>query len=198
VATGPFEVDSVGRSSWARSLDWVAAPLTVALLMTTQRAKADDTVQFGPADAKSVFFIAKSQNKNQVHYGIRLDRECNPMGSRPVFAYWRMFENRGELEPLLGAEGPAYGVGDTQEITNLSDSSRVRIRLRAFPDRPLVVTVTRKGALCEAEASTTIAGTNAKLDSMYLKLRWPFGVDYVLLRGSRSVDGHWVQERIQE
>jgi hypothetical protein len=60
------------------------------------------------------------------------------------------------------------------------------------------VTITSKGTQCVAEASTTIAGVNAKLDSMYVRLKWPFGVDYILLRGSRSADGHWVQERIQE
>jgi Domain of unknown function (DUF4833) len=186
------------RTRWARPIEVGTAFLTVALLMATRHATADDIVQFGPGDVRSVFFVAKSQNRNQVHYGVRLDRECNPVSSRPVFAYWRMFENQGESEPLLGTEGPAYGLDDAQEIVNLPDSSRVRIRLRAFPDRPLVVAITRRGGQCEAEASTTIAGTNARLDSMYVKLRWPFGIDYVLLRGSRNVDRRWIQERIQE
>jgi hypothetical protein len=39
---------------------------------------------------------------------------------------------------------------------------------------------------------------NAKLDSMYVKLRWPFGVEYILLRGARIEDGRWLEERIQE
>ena len=191
-------MDRYPRTRWARPIEVGAAFLTVALLMASRHATADDVVQFGPADVKYVFFIAKSQNRNQVHYGIRLDRECSPVGTRPVFAYWRMFENQGEAEPLLGTEGPAYGLDDAQEIANAPDTSQVRVRLRAFRDRPLVVTVTRRGDVCEAAASTTIAGTNAKLDSMYVKLRWPFGVEYLLLRGSRVVDGRWVQERIQE
>ena len=180
-------------------IELAAAFLTVALLMASRRATADDIVQFGPADVKSVFFIAKSQNRNQVHYGIRLDKECSPLGRRPLFrGIGRMFEKGGELEPLLGTEGPAYGLDEAQEIVNTPDASRIRVRLRAFRDRPLLVTVTRKDDQCVAEASTTIAGTTAKLDSMYVKLRWPFGIDYVLVRGSRITDGHWMQERIEQ
>jgi hypothetical protein len=173
-----------------------AAFLTVALLMASRLATADDIVQFGSSDVRSVFYIAKSQNKNQVHYGIRLDQECNPVGSRPVFAYWRMLENHGETEALLGTEGPAYGLAETQEITNLPDESRVRVKLRAFPDRPLTILVTRNGERCAAVATTTISGASARLDWLYVKLRWPFGIDYVLLRGYHTGDRRWVQERI--
>jgi hypothetical protein len=197
VATQPLEVERLGHTRWALLIEVAAAFLILALLMASRYVTADE-VQFGSVDVRSVFFIAKSQNKNQVHYGIRLDRECNPVGKRPVFAYWRMFENQGETEPLLGTEGPAYGLDDTQEIVNFPSSSQVRVRLRAFRDRPVVVTVMRKGDSCVAEASTTIAGADAKLDSMYVKLRWPFGVEYVLVRGSRRVDGRWVQERMME
>jgi hypothetical protein len=198
VPTDTTEADDAGRARWARLIDLAAAFLTVGLLMASRHARADDIVQFGPSDVKSVFYISKSQNRNQVHYGVHLDRECNPVGRRPVFAYWRMFENQGALEPLLGTEGPAYGLDDTQEIENSADASRIRIRLRAFRNRPLLVRVTRSGNQCVAEASTTIAGVNAKLDSMYVRLRWPFGVEYVLLRGARIEDGRWLEERIQE
>jgi hypothetical protein len=198
VPTETFEADDAGRTRWARLIELAAASLTVGLLVASRHASADDTIQFGPADVKSVFYIAKSQNRNQVHYGIRLDRECNPVGRRPVFAYWKMFENQGALEPLLGTEGPAYGLDDMQEIENTGDVSRVRVRLRAFRDRPVLVSVTRNGDQCAAEASTTIAGANARLDSMYVKLRWPFGIEYVLLRGSRIPDGRWLQERLSE
>ncbi len=39
-----------------------------------------------------VFSIAKSENKNQVQYVVRLDAHCAPVGPAPVFAYWRMLE----------------------------------------------------------------------------------------------------------
>jgi hypothetical protein len=198
VATETIEWGRAAAAGWARLIELAAAFLTVALLMASRRASQDDIVQFGPADVKSVFYIAKSQNRNQVHYGIRLDRECSPIGKRPLFAYWKMFEKNGDLEPLLATEAPAYGLDDSQEIVNTTDASRIRARLRAFRDRPVLVTVTRQGDQCVAEASTTIAGANAKLDSMYVKLRWPFGIDYVLVRGARIPDGRWLQERIQE
>ena len=44
----------------------------------------------------SVFFVAKSENRNEVHYGFALDAACSPAGPAPVFAYWRMRE-RGPL-----------------------------------------------------------------------------------------------------
>ena len=35
----------------------------------------------------------------------------------------------------------------------------------------------------EAIAASLIAGAEARLASIYVKLKWPFGVDYMLLRG---------------
>jgi hypothetical protein len=42
----------------------------------------------------------------------------------------------------------------------------------------------------------SIAGTDARLRFIYIRLAWPFGVDYILLRGSRMADGGSVEEKI--
>jgi hypothetical protein len=170
--------------------------VTCATLLVVQPIRADDGVPMGPSDVRSVFFVARSQNKNQVHYGVHLDAGCEPIGSQPVFGYWRMLDHRGEIEPILGLEMPAYGVADSQRIARNADSTTIGIRLRAFPERPLVVTVKRTNGRCEASASTAIAGADAQLHWIYVKLRWPFGIEHVLVRGWANADGRPVEELI--
>jgi hypothetical protein len=140
-------------------------------------------VAFGPADARSVFIIAKSENKNQVHYGVHLDAACNPIGLAPVFGYWRMLERRGDIEPILALEEPAYGLADGQTIERGLESATIRLKLRAFSNRPMAIVVKRVAGRCAAVALGKIAGIEARIVSVYVKLRWPFGIEYLLLRG---------------
>jgi hypothetical protein len=168
-----------------------------AMVFVAPRLSADEGVVILPDDVRSVFFIARSQNKNQVHYGIHLDARCDPVGSQPVFGYWRMLERRGEIEPILGLEAPAYGLADVQRIERRADATTIGIKLRAFPERPLVITVKRNGGHCEATATTAIAGSEARLRWIYVKLRWPFGIGHVLVRGWSNDDGHPVEELIE-
>jgi hypothetical protein len=146
-------------------------------------------------DVRSVFFVARSTNKNQVHYGVHVDAACRPVGTEPIYGYWRMLENRGELEPILAMEQPAYGVGKV-ELVEGSGSPAVRVRLRAFPERQLLVTIDKSEGGCAAVATTTIGGAEARLSFVYVKLKWPFGIDYILLRGS-TLDGRPIQETIR-
>jgi hypothetical protein len=59
-----------------------------------------------------------------------------------------------------------------------------------------VVTASRDG-VCVATATTTIAGQPASLSSVFAQLKWPFGVDYLLLTGRALSDGHSVRERLE-
>ena len=47
-----------------------------------------------PAGGLSValFSIAKSENRNQVQFVVRVDKRCAPVGTAPVSAYWRLLE----------------------------------------------------------------------------------------------------------
>jgi hypothetical protein len=151
-----------------------------------------------PGDIPSVFFIAKSQNKNQVHYGIRLDRSCRPSGERPVFAYWRMLENHGELEPLLPIETSAYGLLDEQPVeARAPGETTVNVGLRALADRRVTILVRRGAAGCEATATTTVGGMAARLRFAYVHVVWPFGIDYILLRGRRGDGAVPVEEIVR-
>jgi hypothetical protein len=151
--------------------------------------------------ASSVFFVAKSENRNQVHYGVALDANCAPAGTSPVFAYWRMHE-RGPLatEPLLDREVPAYGVAWQHVVDRGDRGGRVVLGLNALPGRAIAIdsevdpTPDRTG--CTATARAMIDGTAASLTSVFVQLRWPFGVDYLLLSGRAATDGRPVQERL--
>jgi len=170
--------------------------LAAALGLFTRPVAGDDFVGPRGRDVPSVFFIARSSNKNQVHYGVRVDEACNVVGVEPVYGYWRMFENRGEIEPILGIEKPAYGLQDAQQIERRIGATAVRVKLRAFPERPLVVSIAKSEHGCEASATISIAGQDALFRSIYVRLKWPFGVDYVLVRGVTK-EGRRVEELIR-
>ena len=73
---------------------------------------------------------------------------------------------------------------------------RVLVRLRALPSRPIAVETGRRDDGCVATATTTIGGRSATLESVFVKLRWPFGVDHLVLVGRSVADGRTVQERV--
>jgi hypothetical protein len=151
------------------------------------------------SEVASVFFIAKSENRNQVHYGVRLDAACAPADERPVFAYWRMLE-RGPLatEPLLSREVGAYGFADQHVLERTASGGRVSVRLHALPARPIELVTRAHDGSCEAVATTVIGGAPASLARVYAQLRWPFGVDYLELSGRALADGRPLRERLSD
>jgi hypothetical protein len=146
----------------------------------------------------SLFFIAKSENRNEVHYGVTLDAACAPVGAAPVFAYWRMRE-RGPLatEPLLSREVPVYGIVDPQRVERTERGGRTVLRLRALPNRPIAVDAAAEGKGCTATARAMIGGVAADLTSVFVQLRWPFGIDGIVMSGRADGDGHAVRERLE-
>jgi hypothetical protein len=167
----------------------------LGLVMPLAAARGPDSDLRDLHSVRSVFFIAKSENKNQVHYGIRLDETCAPVGDAPVFVYWRMLE-RGpfETEPLLAREAPAYGFVQTTVLRDRR-GGRVMVTLNALPKRPIAIESAPAGAACAATAKTTISGTPAFLTSVYVQLRWPLGVEYIMLWGG-AANGLVVHERV--
>ncbi|MGH7437885.1 MAG: DUF4833 domain-containing protein [Polyangiaceae bacterium] len=179
----------VGRSAV------IAMAVTLFAQGWAQAALADAT---GSADIASVFFVAKSENRNQVHYGIHLDRRCAPVGDRPVFGYWRMFE-RGPTatEPLLPIELGAYGVAEQHVLSQGDGGGKVRVVLGALRDRPIVIETRAEGGGCVAAAVTTVSGAAVSLWSVYVRIRWPFGVDSLTLTGRAMDDARIVEEKIR-
>jgi hypothetical protein len=173
---------------------WVALVGAAALVVADARAAS---VSPAGADVASVFHVAKSENRNQVHYGLRVDARCVPTGAAPVYAYWRMLE-RGprQTEPLLSREVPAYGVLDQSVAERRESGGRALVRLRAIADRTVVVeSFARPGGGCGAVAWATIAGAPAVLDEVFVQLRWPFGVASIVLAG-HAADGRALRETL--
>lgn len=143
------------------------------------------------SEISSALAIAKSSNKNQVHYAVQVDDACAPSGASPVRPYWRMFEKSADAtEPLGGMEQRAFGIA-RQDVSG----DDVRIALRALPARPITIhTVRGADGKCTSTASATINGAPARIDSVYVKTKL-FGVDYVQLTGVAK-DGSVVRERL--
>jgi hypothetical protein len=181
--------------SHARAI--VALVALVPLDSYASAARADQPLASGtliPA-----FSIAKSENKNQVQYVIRVDDQCAPVGPAPLSAYWRMLESGPtQTAPILPREVAAYGLASQAVVANDASGATVRIVLKAMPSRPLTIVTSRGGnGLCRALATVLIAGTSAHLFNVYVHLKWD-GVDYLLLRGW-SLDGsHVVSETIKK
>ena len=173
----------------------VAGPVVLAAALLGVLAHAGP----GMRDVPSVFHVAKSENRNQVHYGVHLDAACAPSGAMPAFAYWRMFEH-GPLatEPLLDREVGAYGFADQRVTERGPDGGRIALRLRALPSRPIMVWTGHRDDSCEATATTWIGGAPAVLESVFVQLRWPFGVARLVLSGRRLADGRPLQETLSE
>ena len=178
-----------------RSVVIVAA--LAATLLNGRSVIADPTPPPMPRlDMNTVFLVAKSENKNQVHFGVHVDQQCNVVGANPLYGYWRMLEKKGEIEPILSREVRAYGIDPVQKIEKSGDTTTITTRLNAIPDRLLRIRITRTPSGCGAEATMPIAGGDARLRLIYVRIGWMFSVDYILLRGSRMPDGHTVEEKI--
>lgn len=147
------------------------------------------------ASPESVFHIDRNKNRNQVHYGVHLDAACRPIPPEPMYNYWvRREEDPVEIRPLWYFQQAAYGF----QKQHVESDGRVEVRLRALPDRQLVVRAASVDGKCKAETFITIAGKQAYLDKVFVfaeeGLLLPT-VRYIELFG-RTNDGLAVYEKI--
>ena len=77
-------------------------------------------------------------------------------------------------------------------------SGQVRVTLNALPKRPIVVDTQALGTTCTATARAMIDGAPAALTSVFVQLRWPFGVAYLTLSGRGTLDGRVLHERVAD
>jgi hypothetical protein len=159
----------------------------VIALVAAEDARAADETEI------SAFFISKSENKNQVHYAVRVDGTCKPVGPNPVRAYWRELERGpGVTSPLLEREQAAYGIG-SQKL----QGGRVVVTLAALPSRPLTIE-TARGAdgACHAWTHATIGGEDAQLWQIHVVLK-VLGIDSIVLTGWTWTDRRVVRETLR-
>ncbi len=136
--------------------------------------------------------IAKSSNRNQVHYAVQVDERCAPAGREPVSPYWRMLERGPEAtEPLSRAEQRVLAV--QQQVVR---DDAVDISLRAVPGRVLTIHTWRAAdGRCASAVDTTVAGVPARVACVYVKQGFFGGISYVRLTGVTAT-GTTVEERI--
>jgi len=175
------------------------AALVAALVAGLAAPALADPPTFGRTDVRSVFFIGKSQNRNQVHYGIRLDAQCAPAGAAPVVGYWKNLEQGpNAVSAIRRSEERAYGIAFQRTGQRPDGSWFVRVALRAVSAREIRIVPSRdpQTGRCFAIAQMSMAHTIARLDSVFVQISGPLQVEWIELRGRRARGGEPVTERV--
>jgi len=156
---------------------------------------------FGPFDVQTVFYIEKSDGKDRVDYGMRLDRHCAPAGDSVVFPYWREFEHPPPVRshPLKAIQYLAYGFSEQRLVERGARGGKYLVQLKQV-DRPiLIVTGLGADARCVATAYTKIRGVEgARLDRIFVKVSGFASADYVDVHGFDAKTGQKLVERLKQ
>ena len=160
-------------------------------------ATAQAESRFGPHDVRTLYEIGKNLDKNVVQYGIRLDKDCVPVGNEPIYAYWRQFEQGPEVtEDLNFLDKQGYGIKGEWVTKRSAEGSKVLMTLRAT-DRPVAILVKRSDdGRCVGDAIATINGAPAHLERVFVHVAGFLKVDWVEIRGTSVADGKPVAERV--
>lgn len=177
----------------------VASALAMSALTAPSRAHAAE-IQFGTYDVPTTFYIAKSDDRNRVDYGMRLDASCAPVGSDAVFPYWREFEKAPPVRThdISFFEKVPYGVADQKVLRRNSDGVDYAILLKQL-NRIIYITTKKQGdGKCSALVRSNINGVLSQLDYVYAKLAGFASVDYIDVFGKNMTTGAAVSERIKK
>jgi hypothetical protein len=157
-----------------------------------------EPVAFGPSDVPTLFYIAKSDNRDRVDYAIRLDASCHPGSDGATFPYWRDLERNPVSVHTMGMFARmAYGFA-AQRLEHQADGAVVQKLVLKQVNRPIWVTTAKaEDGHCKAIAWTKIAGVDrAELISIYVKLAGALSVDYIDIKGRNRATGEMLSERI--
>lgn len=158
-----------------------SAGLALAAAMAVRPASA--------ATVSSAFFISKSENRNQVHYGVEVDEACRPVGTSPVRPYWRDLEKGPNVtSPVLSRELPAYGVAFQRILEPTEGRKIVELAVRGLPSRILHIETRSVDGKCTVETRAVIQKETVTLLEVFLKIGF-FGVDYARFIGRSKTRG---------
>lgn len=187
--------------SLPRTIGFVAALIAGTILPGS--ASAGDT-DFGANDLPTVFYISKSDDKNRVDYGIRLDGRCAPAKDDAVWPYWREFENAPpvRIHALGTFEYVPYGISEQRSIRKTVNGGIHLMKLRQFDKTPIgIVTKKEADGKCSSQARAIINGKESELLYIYVKLGkggiTPT-VEYVDVHGKDLDTGAEIQERMRK
>jgi hypothetical protein len=182
----------------ALAKNWgIALAAGLVALLTATAAQAVFPV-FGANDVPTVFFINKSSGGKRVDYGIHLDATCSATNDEAVVPYWREFEPPPVHTKALGMFAHmGYGIAAQRAVKRGPGGGDYALRLKQV-GRPIGI-ATRRGdnGRCIATARTTIAGVNAQLTSIYVKLSGPLSVEYIEVKGRDFRTGKALIERVE-
>jgi hypothetical protein len=155
---------------------------------------------FGANDLETLFFISKSDDKNRVDYGMRLDTRCAPYRDEPVFPYWREFEPPPPVrtKPMNAFSKMGYGISVQKVLQRKASGGELAIRLKQV-DRTIYVTTSRGAdGRCSALVRTKIGNVeHAELVSIFVKLSGPLSVSYIDIKGKDLATGKTIEERLR-
>jgi Domain of unknown function (DUF4833) len=152
-----------------------------------------ETFAMATNNRHDLFFINKSENKNQVHYAIILNDKCFPEGVAPIYPYWLMLERGPNItEGLLGREQGAYGIHSQKVISN-----SVELILNALPNKKIKVSSSLENGKCSLETITFINNKEAILKSVHVELGF-LRVKSITIHGLRLDNGSNIEEKIKE
>jgi hypothetical protein len=158
--------------------------------------------KFLPFDVQTVFYIAKSDDRNRVDYGIHLDDHCASIRDDAVFQYWREFENAPpvRVHELGLFDYIPYGISEQRAVHKAPTGGTHLMKLRQFGFPIAIFTEKRPDGRCGAQARVAINGKESELVYVFVQLAkgWPIpSVVYVDLHGRDLDTGHDVEQRIQ-
>lgn len=173
----------------------VGRVLPLALFFAAIPAHADDP-RFHANDIRTLFVIAKNIDRNEVQFGIHLDRSCQPVGDEPIYAYWRQFERGADVtEDLTFLDRTVYGIGSQKVLERTPDKSKVLMTIKAAPDRGVAIITKSQDGKCVAQSVALINGQPSDLERVFVHVAGFMSVDWVELRGRRA--GEAVVERVK-
>lgn len=167
-----------------------------ALALSCLPGSAGAEGRFGPHDVRSFFGIGKNTDRNEVQYGIRLDKDCLPVGDEPIYAYWRQYEKGPEVTADLNfLDRTGYGIKRQKVEVRAASGSRVSMVLRATSKRAIALSVRKENNVCVGEALAYINGVSARLEHIHVQLSGPISIDWIDIIGKRVDDRRPIAER---
>jgi Domain of unknown function (DUF4833) len=154
---------------------------------------------FGPFDVQTVFYIAKSNDKDRVDYGMRLDQYCAPVSDDAVFPYWRELQHAPPVRShkISFFQYMAYGFSSQRMLERSKMGGQYLIELKQVHRPILIVTKQDKDGRCQATAYAQIHGVkSARLDYIFAKVAGTMSVDYVDVHGTDPETGQALVERM--
>ncbi len=164
-------------------------------------ANADKNLKppFGPFDVQTVFYISKSNDKDRVDYGMRLDQHCVPASKdNAVFPYWRELQHAPPVKShkLKFFQYAAYGFSDQHLVKKYRMGGEYVVVLKQFKRPILIVTKQGEDGQCTATPYSQVQGVkSAHLDYIFAKVAGAMSVDYIDIHGTDLSTGRKLVER---